>query len=129
VEKDKRRNLVTEKLEAHPSRGRGSGRASLENAVPIGEVISRFQERRKKIGTVKAALEAELTVEEVCSILEGEKQEAMRMAAEAWDKLHQVRLALVAMRGNLNSRALEETIEDIGVVVDPPSGVNSFIDE
>jgi hypothetical protein len=68
------------------------------------------------IGTAKAALEAGLSIDEVCSILEEEKQEAMKIAAETWDKLAQVRLALIAMRGNLNAEDLEKIIKDIGTI-------------
>jgi len=100
-----------------------------ESPVPKDDVISRFQKRRMKIGSAKAALEAGLTMEEVCGILQGENQEAMRIAVEAWDKLLQVRPALIAMRGNLNSRDLEQIIKDIGTIVSPFPEVKTLNDE
>jgi hypothetical protein len=81
--------------------------------------IARFQKRRSKIGNGKAALETGLTIEELCSILEKENQEAMSIAVEAWDKLLQVRLSLVAMRGNSNQGDLEQIIKDIGTILSP----------
>jgi hypothetical protein len=86
--------------------------------------IVRFQKRRRKMGNGKAALENGLTIEELCSILEKEDQEAMSIAVEAWDKLLQVRLSLIAMRGNLNHRDLEQIIKDIGTIVSPFPGVD-----
>jgi hypothetical protein len=41
----------------------------------------------------------------------------MSIAVEAWDKLLQIRLSLIAMRGNLNYRDLEQIIKDIGITV------------
>jgi hypothetical protein len=81
--------------------------------------IARFQKLRSKIGNGKAALETGLTIEELCSILEKENQEAMSIAVEAWDKLLQVRLSLVAMRGNPNQGDLEQIIKDIGTILSP----------
>jgi|GEM_PF-4908770 len=81
--------------------------------------ISLFQKWRMKIGTAKAALEAGLSLEEVCEILQKENQEAMRIAVEAWDKLLEMRKALMAMRGNLNNADLEKIIKDIGTIVSP----------
>jgi hypothetical protein len=81
--------------------------------------ITRFQKRRSKIGNGKAALETGLTIEELCSILEKENQEAMSIAVEAWDKLLHVRLSLVAMRGNPNQGDLEQIIKDIGTILSP----------
>jgi hypothetical protein len=91
--------------------------------------IARFQKRRRKIGNGKAALENGLTIEELCSILEKENQEAMSIAVEAWDNLLQVRLSLIAMRGNLNHRDLEQIIKDIGTIVSPFPGVNLEVHE
>lgn len=81
--------------------------------------MARFQKRRIKIGNGKAAMETGLTIEELCSILEKENQEAMSIAVQAWDKLLQVRLSLVAMRGNPNQLDLEQIIKDIGTIVSP----------
>lgn len=81
--------------------------------------IARFQKRRSKIGNGKAAMETGLTIEELCSILEKENQEAMSIAVQAWDKLLQVRLSLVAMRGIPNQGDLEQIIKDVGTILSP----------
>jgi hypothetical protein len=129
VKKDKSGNPVS-KTEESPSTRQPQHDPAPSGISPTKEAdISRFQKRRLKIGTAKAARETGLTFEEVCSILQKENQEAMGIAVEAWDKLLQVRLALIAMRGNLNNRDLERIIKDIGTIVSPFPGVNSFNDE
>ncbi len=94
--------------------------------------IAQFHDLRKrkwKKGTAWAAKEAGLSMEEICEVLGADNQEAMRMAVEAWDKLVEVRQALIAMRGNLNEADLEAIIKVIGDAVNPfpafgdPSGV------
>ncbi len=98
----------------------------------MNDRIDQFQKLRKrkwKKGTAWAALEAGLTLEEVCEVLQEENQEAMRIAVEAWEKLVQVKLALIAMRGNLNRGDLEQIIKDIGTIVSPFPGVNLENDE
>ncbi len=76
-----------------------------------------LRRRKRKKGTAWAAKEAGLSLEEVCEALEEDNQEAMRMAAEAWDKLIEVRHALIAMRGNFNGADLEAVIKVIGDLV------------
>lgn len=98
----------------------------------MNDRIDQFQKLRKrksKKGTAWAALEARLTLEEVCEVLQEENREAMRIAVEAWGKLLEVRHALIAMRGNLNHGALEQIIMDIGTIVSPFPGVNLETDE
>jgi len=129
VNKDKSGNPVPKKREA-PSTRRPQSDPASSGIPPTNDAdVSRFQKRRMKIGAAKAAREVGLTIEDVCSILQEENQEAMGIAVEAWDKLLQVKLALIAMRGNLNSRDLEQIIKEIGTIVSPFPGVNPFNDE
>jgi hypothetical protein len=127
--KDKSGNPVPRKRVSLPIRQRQRDRGLVETDPTKDDRISRFQKHRMKIGNEKAALESGLTIGEVCSILQEENQEAMRIAVEAWDKLIQVRLALIAMRGNLNHEEMEQIIKDIGTVVTPFPGVNMKNDE
>jgi hypothetical protein len=126
---DKNGNPVPRKRGSLLIRQQQRDRGLVETDPTKDDRISRFQKRRMKIGNAKAALESRLTIGEVCSILQEEDQEDMRIAVEAWDKLIQVRLALIAMRGNLNHEEMEQIIKDIGTVVTPFPGVNMKNDE
>jgi hypothetical protein len=126
MKKDRNGNPLAKRGDALTTRGSQSDSVPAGVAPSRGDLINRFQKRRIKIGDAKAALEIGLTIEEVCSILNEENQGAMRIAVEAWDKLVQVRQALIAMRGNLNSAELEQIIKDIGNAVNPFQGVDLF---
>jgi uncharacterized protein (DUF433 family)/predicted Zn-ribbon and HTH transcriptional regulator len=79
--------------------------ANSKNKKPVQEDkdmvagrLDRFRQEALKVGKVRAAVDARLTVEEICELWEQESQETFALVTEAWNRFDEMRQALLARK-------------------------------
>jgi predicted Zn-ribbon and HTH transcriptional regulator len=65
---------------------------------PITGRLDRFREQAGKVGKVRAAIDARLTVEEICELWDQETKDTLALVTEAWNRFDEMRRALSALR-------------------------------